>query len=291
MPSATATRMQQDIEVMKNNEAATHSDMEKSNEDQQGNNENTFGSWMVVKKNYCNRDNSQNRINGDKGKKHIPTVDAQAISESQKATSNNGSRFAIFGMENECIEIEPTEQVQRESRELDDIMKLISIPQKGESILSTTKKNHNGKDKSTSNAQFYTVQNEKHAIMNDIMKSKSIVEKFIRTIGKERNNTLRPLKPIPSSSFKTQKSRDINKHRDKAKSLMLVTNLNNPLGAQVSSQGDMELFMLKYKPPDPVIANLRTCFREMHTDVEKSSKMTRGDNRDLAMEGHDETSF
>lgn len=112
--------------------------------------------------------------------------------------------------------------------------------------------------------------------------------------GKERNSTLKPLKPIPSSSFKNQKSKESSKHRDKAKSIMLVTDLNSSQHGLNSSQGKFEHYMLKDKPPDLEVTDLANEFVGEHMGLEAKSKSaceTIGENRDLPMEGHEDDAF
>lgn len=110
--------MHQNLENEKNkNNPATHKDMKRILEDKQEGQEYVFGNWMIVKRNYRNRNPIKNQTNGVMGKKQFQLVTAQETSTPQKDLGASGSRFAIFETEDDYVEREPTIHDQMVSME------------------------------------------------------------------------------------------------------------------------------------------------------------------------------
>lgn len=171
----------QHLDISKeNNEAPNHNDIRYTTEVQQKDQDNTFGSWMVVTRNFRNKNTTQIQTNVEKAKNHMLTVAAKSVSMSQIALGINGSRFVVFDMDDDCIEVEPTMQPQRESINPKENTNLSSMQKKDESRLPVSKDYQHENNKTILCDQDIAAKNDKHEPKRDIMKSKSIVEKFAK---------------------------------------------------------------------------------------------------------------
>lgn len=104
-----------------------------------------------------------------------------------------------------------------------------------------------------------------------MMKNKNIVERFIKSNGKEKNNSIETLKPISAGSFKVQRSMKVSNQRDKTKALMIMEDLTKPLNSQNPKQGDVEDYILSNRPPNPENLNMWMNIKEANMQHEGSS--------------------
>lgn len=70
------------------------------------------------------------------------------------------------------------------------------------------------------------LQNTKSITSENIQKRKNIVERFVKTKGGEKKKSTRLLKTNAPNTFKTQRTKKLSSQWDKAKPMLLTTDLN-----------------------------------------------------------------
>lgn len=102
-----------------------------------------------------------------------------------------------------------------------------NLKEKGKGNVKTNKGTLQEKQKLEKNVQSYAVQVNKSTPKTNMMKSKNIIEKFVKTSGKEQSISSKALKPTSAAIFKSHKTKGMNNQREKTLSLMLVLTLTS----------------------------------------------------------------
>lgn len=95
------------------------------------------------------------------------------------------------------------------------------------------------------------IQNIKSRINDSMLRSKNIVERYVKPIGGEKRRTNSMLKASSSGNFKVQKPKKIQNQREKAKPILITLDLNNPPLPQKFVQHGLGAPILEIRPPDP----------------------------------------
>lgn len=82
-------------------------------------------------------------------------------------------------------------------------------------------------------------------------KGKNIMDKFIKTKGKDKSTSIGVLKATSVGIFEPQNYKKMNNQWEKAKALMFNTDLNKPMQSQGMNLGEAGERLLNAKPPDP----------------------------------------
>lgn len=214
----------------------------------------TFGDWMIVKK-YTRNGNENRQQNKDgRGKKTPQAVNKMLKSNLQNSNVVCGSRFAIFRAEEEgtnVAELGTEQMIPMEEVVVNDSGNLEQKEEKSsrgmekqqETISANTEKQQN----IPNNVRLETGTN--------MLKSKSIMERFVKPKEGAENKSAGHSKTSTLGTFKPQKSKKTNNQLEKTKTLIIVEELsevNRPLRSQWKAQGEREDYILNNRPPDPI---------------------------------------
>lgn len=97
------------------------------------------------------------------------------------------------------------------------------------------------------------LQSIKFKSSENLLKSKNIVERFLKPNEGEKKKSTRMLKTLSYNPFKSQRSKRLSTQWDKAKPLLLTPDLNNPPLPQNNAMGRFGELVLENKPPDLII--------------------------------------
>lgn len=97
------------MNICPSNRASEHAEVMVNNQIRQ---DESFGNWMIVQRNNRNRKPSNNRANESQGRILEKIDNPQRVQDAQKRSNATGSRFAIFDMEEECLEREENVEEQ-----------------------------------------------------------------------------------------------------------------------------------------------------------------------------------
>lgn len=195
-------------EVDENRHSHNNSKMNKDgSHGQQVTEEHTFGSWMVVKRNTRNKNVNKQQINGEWGRR-MERVDANnSKPDSQMIPFAGGSCGSCFTLIE--VEEEVSEDIQVEAEQSEP------IGDNGNATIDNLENRTNmsvnkdeewqASERIITEPQKKFMQTTKHGTSVDLLKGKSIVERFVKPTRGIRNKTAGLLKRSPSSSFKPQK--------------------------------------------------------------------------------------
>lgn len=212
----------------------------------------TFGSWMVAKKNPRSRTDNRQHIREQRGKKSTRPATQPQGTDSQKLTLSNGSRFAFFETEEVETEEGNADLAMRDSSEeiiasapLNLIQEEVSKPM----MIEENQQDHRGK---TGNQQGHLNSNNSGASIN-LLKSKGIMERFVKPRGGMETKSVGSLKGNYGGTFKPPKTKKSNFQWGITKVLINteeIKELEKTLSSQKYSQEAVDDIMLKNKPPD-----------------------------------------
>lgn len=164
---------------------------------------------MIVQKNNRFRKPTYNHVNENQDRISGKLTNPQRIMDEQKRPAASGSRFAIFDVEEECLERASNMEEQREQRgnepavSLDNLEELQSIKREDNEELQQGIIKEN-----TKMEQSYI--HSKEQASSSKPKGNNIMEKFIKTKGKEKSTSSGILKANVVGVFKTQKTKKMN---------------------------------------------------------------------------------
>lgn len=246
-----STSNQNLVEEATNNEMNNATDSINEPGNQSCENEETFGSWMIVKRNSSNRIPNKQQTNKVEGRKTIPVESRIPGTNTQKPPTISGSRFAVFGVEEECEEDTCMVISQGEANTNGDIGEVNNL----EKMVETSNMEIEGGVKLTSEAnkdiQKREFQNIKRRTNDNVMKSKNIMEKFVKLNGGDKKKSIDSLKTSSSGSFKIQKPKKLSTQWGKAKPILLTPDLNKPSLTHDFIPPGFGEFILENRPSDP----------------------------------------
>lgn len=184
-------------------------------------NEDTFGPWMMAKRTTLNKVDNKKTSKGERERKFIPTNTQMLGSLNQNKTLKSGSRFAMLWLEAEGAEesvvetpwVDPREEVTKPSTNI--------LEKKEESRIKDNKVQQVHTNLNPIIQHKVLISGKQDADTN-MLKSKSIMERFIKSKGRGENRSMGSLKASASGAFKNQKLKKPLNQWDKTKCLVIV---------------------------------------------------------------------
>lgn len=187
--------------------------------------ENTFGSWMVVKRNTRSRNANKQPTSGVWGRKMIHMNNSTSKPDYHLSPTLGGSRFNIIGVEEDGSEDVREEPEQRHHTGENSNSNMNNLD-KRESSNEITEEVEQEVQMTNTVSQKINVHQDRHGTSVNLLKEKNIVERFVKSTGGMRNKTASLLKLSPSSTFESQKQKKSSNQWDKSKALMLAEDRN-----------------------------------------------------------------
>lgn len=215
--------------------------------------EDTFGSWMLVKRNNRNKLNNKNSFKGEREIKSIPTDQHISGFENPFQVSKRGSRFAMLDLEMDgSVEkvVETPLNDPKDDNTNSSPHTTERIKESRENVIKVQQMVNNSIPKK----QQLNSTNGRQEVNSSVLKSKRIMERFVKARGGGDIKPADALKASASSSFKPQKIKKSINHWDKTKALLFVKefhqakNSSYPLSCDLHSS---ENVILECRPPDP----------------------------------------
>lgn len=190
---------------------------------QLNNKEEVYGSWMIVKRNNRNNKPNKNQTYGNQGRTMEQLNNTQPDLNTQVRPNGMGSRFAIFETEEESLEKQVIGEEQRERLGDDSIVSSGNLMKKNIEATSVIEETNQKTSSMNMTIQHGYHQYSEQGANVSMLKRKNIMEKFIKTKGKEKNSNTGTLKTNSAGIFKQQKPKKLSEQREKAKTLITTT--------------------------------------------------------------------
>lgn len=166
------------------------------------NQEETYENWMIVKNNYKNRKPTKYQPSGNKEKKLDQETSILQSHESQRPLVATGSHFAAFNMEEDSVENEEgTDNLNLQREEL-ATNSTTSLGEKKATYASGLREMQRINAASMGTHQE-DIQFTGQDISANLLKGKNIMEKFIKTKGREKASNPGVLKTNSGGIFKS----------------------------------------------------------------------------------------
>lgn len=188
----------------RNSTLSSHENEGNKLENKQEGKEETFGSWMLVKKRTRNKQDNKRVLKGDREKRYSPTDSPVVDYRIHNKAIKRGSQFDLLGLE----EVGTVEDVVETP-----LVKLqCNVTVTNPHASATIEKNEITVPKvqqmvvtSTSNHQQTNTTNGRQNANKNMLKSKIIMERFVKVKGGGDNKSVGPLKASALGTFKNQK--------------------------------------------------------------------------------------
>lgn len=260
--NCSLTNLSKPREILEGARSSNNSDILASDkvilDSQQQAKDETFGSWMLVKRNMRNTRNNlgnKNYLKGEKETQRNKNDPHTYVTVNPKHVTVNGSKFATLDLEDVSTEDVAEGTPPREFKEDGLVPGLVNLD-KGKEINVS-----NRESQQEVNINHHVIQQKisgssKTGVNSNMLKSKSIMERLVKSKGGGESKSTGALKASSSGTFKTQKLKNPLHQWDKSKSLMIVEDLcrvDKSPNSLISAQGESGILNLKSKPPDPGI--------------------------------------
>lgn len=210
-----------------------------------------FWSWMIAKKIAHSRPSGNYQARRTEEKYAVPQNSDHPGPITQNLPRVSGSRFAIFGIEEDGEEEVGRDAGLEELQEKDSNGKTSSLDGTKETNVMISEDCTQTMCEVISDIPQRETHNIKSRLNGNLLKSKHIVERYVKTTGGDKRKSNILLKASSSGSFKVQKAKKLNTQWEKAKPILITPDLNKPPHFQNYGQHGMGESLLEIRPPDP----------------------------------------